>query len=560
MNTKTLGGIVLISILLMAGAVVYHNDSYLNNAPQFPAYPLNIHVKNTTSIENVTISSIYGSYSYNVSSAYFNVSLKGFTNYSISFSNYFINTPQVNQTLHVYMSNIEYLTVTRSAVKVYYPTSITANSPTIQNTTFTLSNTPSGSGYYQQLLTIPLTSSINPRIGNFYFTTGNTELYAWVQSYNTSDMSVWIKTPNGTSAITMYSGFPSGFYSSNGYVGLAPQLSPTYAEYDNGKMVFPFYEDFKSGILKNFTTNYAQYLTFNDGLKILDGNSSLTVLSNISQGNSGTVLWNGEFNTGTSSTTVSQGTTTGALYLGFQFTGNIANGFIWLNATAHPTQFMYDNSFSSGSNANYLTNTFQNYMVQTNESANGTQYMGFYLNNSEQQNAYTYNRNYSGNFGFSTQQQSVAYEIWHYVAETSFLFSKMPTYNIELNTYNVNIKSFDKQSNSIHNYFFYNNSVYSANNNTFIFKNKTSFSEISLIPLNFSSYFTEYKNITISQSQFINNNNSYYYNLSIYYYNSNLNTVNPYDFTNYIYPISILVFLLFGGIVVFGSIKYRRRN
>ena len=136
----------------------------------------------------------------------------------------------------------------------------------------------------------------------------------------------------------------------------------------------------------------------------------------------------------------------------------------------------------------------------------------------------------------------------------------MPTFTIELNIYNINIKSFDKQSNPIHNYFFYNNSVYSSLNNTFVFKNKTSFSEISLIPLNFSTYFTNFKNITISQSQFINNNNSYYYNLSIYYFNSNLNAVNPYDFTNYIYPISILVFLLFGGIVVFGSIKYRRRN
>ena len=301
-----------------------------------------------------------------------------------------------------------------------------------------ISGAPSGSGYYQQLFTFndtnakSLISGLNSKDSNFLIAdTNGTPLYSWIEAYNSTSMSVWSKVPNGTTSVN-FEVFPEfdNLFSANGYVGLAPQLSPTYAEYDNGKMVFPFYEDFKSGILKNFTTNYAQYLTFNDGLKILDGNSSLTVLSNISQGNSGTVLWNGEFNTGTSSTTVSQGTTTGPLYLGFQFTGNIANGFIWLNATAHPTQFMYDNSFVGGSNANYLTNTFQNYMVQTNESANGTQYMGFYLNNTEQQNAYTYNRNFSGSFGFSTQQQSVAYEIWHYVAETSFLFTKMPTYTI----------------------------------------------------------------------------------------------------------------------------------
>ena len=152
-----------------------------------------------------------------------------------------------------------------------YPVAI-SNSPTIQNTTFTLSNTPSGTGYYQQLLTIPLTSSINPSIGNFYFTTGNTELYAWVQSYNTSDMSVWVKTPNGTSAITMYSGFPSGFYSANGHIGEAPQLSSVYGEYFNAYRVFPYATDFQSySEFKGYIDNTSGNVVINNGLNVTQG-------------------------------------------------------------------------------------------------------------------------------------------------------------------------------------------------------------------------------------------------------------------------------------------------
>ena len=70
---------------------------------------------------------------------------------------------------------------------------------TIYQTIISISNSPSGTGYYQQLLTIPFTININITLGNFYFETDNgVKLYAWIQSYNTSYFNVWIKIPNGT--------------------------------------------------------------------------------------------------------------------------------------------------------------------------------------------------------------------------------------------------------------------------------------------------------------------------------------------------------------------------
>ena len=106
------------------------------------------------------------------------------------------------------------------------------------------------------------------------------------------------------------------------------------------------------------------YTTVSNGLKILDGNSGLTVLSNISQSENSTVIWNGEYNTGTASTTDSQGSTAGSLYLGFEFLGTTGLEFYWVNTTANPAigNFL-SASTRNGTDANFLTNTFQNYMI-----------------------------------------------------------------------------------------------------------------------------------------------------------------------------------------------------
>ncbi len=81
-------------------------------------------------------------------------------------------------------------------------------------------------------------------------------LYAWVQSFTSSWVAFWVKLPNGVPAngavnITMV------FTTSNQYpyTGLAPYLTSTYGQYDNGQYVFPVYYNFAG-------TSLPQGLTF----------------------------------------------------------------------------------------------------------------------------------------------------------------------------------------------------------------------------------------------------------------------------------------------------------
>jgi hypothetical protein len=106
----------------------------------------------------------------------------------------------------------------------------------------TLSTTVSGSGYYQQYISISNYSNygINSDASNFEFTTsGGTTLYSWVEAIGTSTTTVWVKIPYGTKTLNlMVYDATDNVLSSSGYAGKAPQLSTTYGEYDNGANVF----------------------------------------------------------------------------------------------------------------------------------------------------------------------------------------------------------------------------------------------------------------------------------------------------------------------------------
>jgi len=90
---------------------------------------------------------------------------------------------------------------------------------------------------------------------NVEFTTSpnaqGTVLDAWIESNPSStstSTTYWVNLPNGIgagSSITIYMNFmPSSVMSSSGPTGEAPQLSPTYAEYDDGASVFDNYWNF----------------------------------------------------------------------------------------------------------------------------------------------------------------------------------------------------------------------------------------------------------------------------------------------------------------------------
>jgi hypothetical protein len=116
----------------------------------------------------------------------------------------------------------------------------------------TLSGVPSGSGTYQQLITIkdPSKYGINANGSNiaFYDGSNQTELYAWEQTINSTAIQVWVKNYNGSSTIDMrVLPFNKNLFNATSYLGEAPQLSATYGQYDNGIKVFPYYENYSIG-------------------------------------------------------------------------------------------------------------------------------------------------------------------------------------------------------------------------------------------------------------------------------------------------------------------------
>ncbi len=437
---------------------------------------------------------------------------------------------------------------------------ISSNSP-IYNLTIYIHNSPAGNGYYQQLFNFNSTSyfiyNLNQNASNFYISYENgTLIYSWIQNWNftTKNLTIWSKLQNGTKVIMIeIFNQNTNLLSANGHIGEAPQYSTPYGSNDNGQYVFG-------------KKNYTNFYNLSDTENFLN----MGVVTSSYQFSNGIIFPNGISSSNPNANTIASNIQYHyGDYFGFSFLANLS--------TVSYARFGYGFA-SDSSNSYWLAVRVTSFLRVNNQTNDAPTYGSIATPNMTFVNGYTaettagvpflYFNGVSVTSGttITAVNHRAFIELYSGYAAVHYMFvaseiGSMPTYTIELNIYNINIKSFDKQSNPIHNYFFYNNSVYSANNNSFVFKNKTSFSTISLIPLNFSSYFTEYKNITISQSQFLNNNNnSYYYNLSIYYYNSNLNTVNPYDFANYIYPISILVFLLLGGIILFGTIKYRRSN
>ncbi len=136
----------------------------------------------------------------------------------------------------------------------------TTTAPTIHYVPITITNnqgspTPSP---FQQMITVPsssYSSYINSQWSNVEFTTGpaatGSTLGAWVESNpsNSGSTAVWVNLPGGIGAnsnTVIYMDFmTSNVMSASGPTGEAPQLSASYAQYDDGASVFPvLYQNF----------------------------------------------------------------------------------------------------------------------------------------------------------------------------------------------------------------------------------------------------------------------------------------------------------------------------
>ena len=101
--------------------------------------------------------------------------------------------------------------------------------------------------------------------------------------YNSYNTIYWLRISSGNflqaeSSNVIFLGFASNtvnLFNGNN-VGEAPQLSPTYAEYDNGNAIFSFYDNFEGNTLKSWWTGTAvsgHFATVDNGLTLNESSS-----------------------------------------------------------------------------------------------------------------------------------------------------------------------------------------------------------------------------------------------------------------------------------------------
>ncbi|MCW1302773.1 MAG: DUF2341 domain-containing protein [Candidatus Rehaiarchaeum fermentans] len=148
----------------------------------------------------------------------------------------------------------------------------------------TNTQTVATSNPFQQMINVSSSSPIWPYINTnqtsafgqnveFIYPNG-TVIPSWLESYSSNNAIWWIKIGSipANSKLTIYAQIApkSTNLFNNKTTGEAPQLSPTYAEYDDGANVFNFYDNFKGTSLNtskwSVTNNGGFTLTVNNGL------------------------------------------------------------------------------------------------------------------------------------------------------------------------------------------------------------------------------------------------------------------------------------------------------
>ena len=163
------------------------------------------------------------------------------------------------------------------------------------------SNTPSP---FQQMITVNSADYRQYEAGNldnveFYYQNG-TVIPSWLESGNSNASTntvYWLKLGKirADSTLTIDMGFANistNMFNYSGYTGEAPQLSPIYAEYDDGANVFNFYDNFAGSALNASKWNVSGSLsvTVNNGATFAPGATNGTVYSDSYQIGAGTVI------------------------------------------------------------------------------------------------------------------------------------------------------------------------------------------------------------------------------------------------------------------------------
>ncbi len=130
-----------------------------------------------------------------------------------------------------------------SGIVAYVPITLTNSQTSATPAPFQQMVQFSGPGYSNYI-------NYSGNTANFeFFTEGGSVIPAWIESNSSGTITAWLNLANGipaSNSITVYLGFASpttNLLSSTGAngIGEAPQLSSTYAQYDDGESVFTQY-------------------------------------------------------------------------------------------------------------------------------------------------------------------------------------------------------------------------------------------------------------------------------------------------------------------------------
>jgi hypothetical protein len=154
----------------------------------------------------------------------------------------------------------------------------------IYSVAITLTNTQpvATSAPFQQMIEVNSTEYSNYESTDLqnieFFYANGTLIPSWLESGNSNNATntvYWLSIANGipaNSTVTVYMGFasPSTNLFNNQTTGEAPQLSPTYGEYDDGANVFTSYWNFAGTVLPSdwsgTNSSYGDTMTVNDGV------------------------------------------------------------------------------------------------------------------------------------------------------------------------------------------------------------------------------------------------------------------------------------------------------
>jgi hypothetical protein len=117
-----------------------------------------------------------------------------------------------------------------------------------------------------------LNINLNSNLSNLRFVYNGQFVPAWLESINNDIATIWIKMPvsiPANSSITLNLYADSNLNFDGAYWGEAPQLSPTYGQYDNGTAVFNNYWNFAGTSTPSGWIQSGCSVSYNNGVLIV---------------------------------------------------------------------------------------------------------------------------------------------------------------------------------------------------------------------------------------------------------------------------------------------------